>query len=63
MLAAYQEHDLPLQGLATEFRRNHRLEIKNLKQVKRPIWTGKYQRWDRDQRDYYQHLWSWKSKP
>jgi hypothetical protein len=56
MLATYQEHGLPLQGLATEILRNHRLEIRNLKNGKQPIWSGKYQRWDREQRDYYQHL-------
>jgi hypothetical protein len=56
MLATYQEFGLPLQGLAIEIRRNHRLEIKNLKQGKRPSWTGQYQRWNPEQRVFYQHL-------
>ena len=56
MLVFSRQHGLPVRELAESIRHNHHAELANLKQGKRPLWAGKYQRWSATQKSYYANL-------
>lgn len=56
VLTVSRQHSLPLRVLAVSIRHNHKGELVNLRQGRRPLWSQKYQRWTTEQRVYYANV-------